>query len=67
MHTAVFSRLANVLLEDFRNLVRALLGVPFLTALVINISDAKACCVALGPFEVAVSILLAQSSPNVRV
>jgi hypothetical protein len=67
MHTAMVSLLANILSENFRNLIRALLWVPLLPAFVVDVSNTEACCVALGPFEVAVSILLARFSPNVRV
>lgn len=44
--------LFDVLLKDFANLLRALLGVPFLAALVIDVGDAEAGFVAFGPFKV---------------
>lgn len=44
--------LFDVLFEDFRNLVCALLWVSLLTAFVVDISHAEPCCVAFGPFEV---------------
>ena len=47
--------LFDVLVKNFRNLARALLRVSLLSTFVVDIGDAKACRVALGPFEIAAS------------
>lgn len=53
------SLLLDVLVEDFANLVCALLGVSFLSALVVDVGDTESGRVAFGPFEVAVGWTLA--------
>jgi hypothetical protein len=57
MRLSTLSLLQDILVENFANLVCALLRVPLLSALVVDIGDTESGRVALGPFEVAEELL----------